>query len=139
MDLENGELLAISDVEAFTNPDWDIAFKRTEIRINSEDSGPGAWIVADVDAESFEAAEPPSPQGGTWRGDDFVSETCEVSTFGRGTIETAFGQWYDYDPSTHGVSAPEGKVYFLYNAVTHAVIKLQIESYADAVYTLRWE
>jgi|GEM_PF-2075560 len=139
VDLENGELLELSDAEAFTDDRWDIAFKRTEIRINSEDSGPGSWILADVEAESFEAAAPPSPQEGMWRGDDFVSETCEVATFGRGTIETAFGQWYDYDPSTHMVSAPEGKVYFLYDAATHAVIKLQIESYADAIYTLRWE
>lgn len=139
VDLEHGELLELSDVAAHTDDRWDIAFKRTEIRVNSEDSGPGNWLIADVDAESFEVAAPPSPQEGAWRGDDFVSDTCEVATFGRGTVETAFGQWYDYDPATHRVSAPEGRVYFFYNAATHAVIKLQIESYSDAVYTLRWE
>ncbi|CAN0514633.1 unnamed protein product [Laminaria digitata] len=139
VDLDTGAVLELSDAAAYTDSAWDIALKRTEVRINSQDSGPGALLLVEVEAESFEAAMPPGPQDGNWRGDDFVDEMCEVVTFGRGSIQTAFGQWYDYNPETHAISAPEGRVYFLYNAATHGVYKLQIEAYEDAIYTLRWE
>ncbi len=139
VDLDNQEMLDLSDVDAFTDDQWEIALKRTEIRINSADSGPRSLLLGKTEAADFAQAMPPSPQGGDWVSDDFVTDACEVVTFGRGSLQTAFGQWYDYNPMTHTVSAPENTVYFLYDSVTHAVIKFQITSYADGVYSMRWE
>ncbi len=138
IDLDNGQKLELSDEEAFEDTDWDLAFRRTVIRLNGADSGPGAWMAARVDAD-WETATPPSASGGAWGEDDFVSDTCEVLTgAGDRGLATAFDGWYSYDPSTHQVSAPEETTWFLYEAMTHAVLKLSIDSYSDATYEIRW-
>jgi hypothetical protein len=139
LDLDEGVLLELSDVEAFEDERWEMAFKRTEIRINSADSGPRELRLARVENTSFEEASPPATDSGSWRTDDFVDESCEVSTFGRGTTETAFAQWYDYNFLTHQVSAPEGVVYFLHDPAAETTTRFQIVDYRDAVYELRWE
>lgn len=139
LDLDGPEVLSISDQDAHTDDRWELAFKRTEIRTNSADSGPRSILLARVEASTFDDAAAPNAQGGSWVTDDFVTDECEVLTFGRGSLQTAFDQWYAYDPSTHGVSAPEGVFYFMYDPVSHAVTKFAIESYSDATYTLRWE
>ena len=139
LDLDQPSRLMLSDEAAIESAEWEIAFKRTEIRVNSADSGPRGLMVVKVEGADFEQAMPPGAQGGDWKTDDFVSDTCEVITYGRGALQTAIGQWYDYDPATHGVSAPAQTVYFLYDPSTHAVVKFQIESYDAGVYTLRWE
>ncbi len=138
VNLATGEQVMASDAEAFNKMDWHIAFKRTEIRINGGNSGPGVFMLARVEAE-WDAAMPPSPMGGTWLQDTFVDdETCELLTVGRDTPATAFGVWYNYDMTTHAVTVPEGAVYFLYDAVTHAAYKLEIQAYTSGAYTVRW-
>lgn len=137
VDVTAGELVALSDVDAFESDTWTLAFKRTEIRSNGEDSGPGAWMVTRVEGTTFDAAS--AGRNAEWATDDFVDDTtCEVRTEGRGTPVTAFGIWYDYDPESHAVSAPEGVVYVLYDAATHGAYRVEIETYADGVYDLRW-
>jgi hypothetical protein len=138
LNLSTGAAVALSDQGAVAANTWHIAFKRAEVRTNSADSGPGALLVARVDDTTWEAAQPPNPAGGRWVTDDFVSDTCEVITYGRGSIQTAFGQWYDYDPVNHTLSAPDTTVFFLYDAITHAAFKLQITGYDSGVYTVRW-
>lgn len=138
LNLSTGAAAALSDQGAVAANTWHIAFKRAEVRTNSADSGPGALLVARVDDTTWEAAQPPNPAGGGWVTDDFVSDSCEVITYGRGSIQTAFGQWYDYDPVNHTLSAPATTVFFLYDAVTHAAFKLQITGYDSGVYTVRW-
>lgn len=138
LDLDSGELVALSDVDAHKDGSWELAIKRAEIRLNSADSGPQPLLLARVEGASFEDATPPGPEG-EWSQDDFVGPSCELITYGRGSLATAFGQWYDYDPSTHTVSAPEQVTYYIYHPGTHALIKLAIESYDAGLYTLRWE
>ena len=136
--LTDGELLKLSDKAALTDDTWELAFKRTQLRINSADSGPGAWMLGKAVETTWEEAAPPSTMGGAWSTDDFVNEQCELATFGRESLMTAFNQWYDYNPETHELSAPAGVVYFLYNMTTHAAIKLELQSYEGGIYTLRW-
>lgn len=138
LDLTTGQPVALSDKDAFTANTWHIGLKRSELRINSADSGPGALLLARVDGADWDTAQPPNPAGGGWLSDDFVSDTCQVATFGQGAIQTAFGQWYDYDMTNHTLSVPEDTVFFLYDATTHAAFKLQITGYDSGIYTLRW-
>jgi hypothetical protein len=138
LDLATGQPVALSDKDAFTANTWHLGLKRSELRINSADSGPGALLLARVDGADWDTAQPPNPAGGGWLSDDFVSDTCEVTTYGQGTIQTAFGQWYDYDAVAHTLSVPEDTVFFLYDAATHAAFKLQITGYDSGIYTLRW-
>lgn len=137
VDLVNGELLELTDVEAYESDAWTLAFKRTEIRLNGGASGAGAWLTARIEGTTFDDAT--AGRDADWRGDDFIDpDTCEVITEGRGTAATAFGIWYDYDPATHTVSAPEGVVYALYNASSHVALKFEITNYDGGVYDLRW-
>lgn len=136
--LTGGKLIEISDKAALTDDTWELAFKRTELRINSADSGPGMWMLGKAVETTWEEAAPPSTMGDAWSTDDFVNEQCEIATFGRESLLTAFNQWYDYNPETHEISAPAGVIYFLYNMTTHAALKLEIQSYEGGIYTLRW-
>jgi hypothetical protein len=136
IDLDGPAKLDLSDEDAFENTEWDIALRRTVIRINGGDSGPGGWLMASMGSGWDDAAQPPG-RNAEWKTDDFVTDSCELVTTQRGSIVTAFGQWYDYNPQTHEVSAPESTTWALYNQQTHGVVKLGIPSYADGTYEMR--
>ena len=123
-------------MDALASTDWELAFKRTQIRLNSADSGPGSLLLVRVADTTFDSAPVPG-RDAVWLTDDFVNESCEVLTVGRSDLATAMGVWYDYDPATRSVSAPDGVVYFVYNSTTRAARKLQIEDYTSAMYTIR--
>lgn len=136
IDFDAPEKLELSDAEAFEDDAWDIAFRRTEIRINGGDSGPGNWLLSDMDSSWDDATQPPG-QDAEWVTDDFVDDACNVETTQRGAIVTAFGQWYDYNPQTHEVSAPDNATWALYNTGTHSAVKFGIASYASGQYEVR--
>ncbi len=135
VDISTGESLQISDVDSLESSAWWLAFKRTVVRTNSGNSGPGPLMVARVEA-AFDVAEAPGPDG-VWNRDDFIDDDCEMIVEGRANPMTAFGTWYDYDPSTHTVSPQPDVTYFVYEPSTHAVYKIAIESWDDGVFTLR--
>src|SRR5690554_2364895 len=137
LDVDTNEKLEISDADAFENADWDIAIKRTMIRINSKDSGPGGWMVARVDA-GWDAAAPPASTDPAWKMDSFIADDCELVVEGQGTISTGFGIWYDYDMSTHTFTVPEDTTWILYNMQSHTVLKLEVQSLEDMIYTVRY-
>jgi plastocyanin len=137
VDLADAAAVAISDVDAITSADWDIAFKRSTIRINGGNSGPGVWLATRVDETTFEALVSPPGRDAVWTTDTFIDETCELLTEGRDTPVTAFGIWYNYDPATHTVSPPEATTWVLYNRTTHAVMKIGIDSWESGVFTIR--
>ena len=138
IDLESRALMELSDAQALSNEDWDIAFKRSTVRLKGGDSGPGQLSLARRDGVRWEDAQPPS-QSDDWSQDDFVDDQCEEITFGQGFPATAFGQWYDYDFDTHTASANLDALFFIRDEGTGVVVKLQFEEYTDGVYTLRWE
>lgn len=137
IDLDAQEKLDLSDVDAFEDSDWDIAFNRSMIRLNNSDSGPGGWMAARVDA-GWDDAEFPSPEDPSWSTDSFIADNCELEVEGQGTITTAFGVWYDYDMSTHTVTIPEDTTWMLYNMTDHTVLKLEIQSFDGSIYEIRW-
>lgn len=137
VDVDAPAIVEIDDVEAMTDNSWEFAFKRAEIRLNSADSGPRSLMLTRVEETTWDTVPAPD-RNAEWLTDDFVTDTCDVETYGRGSIATAFSDWYDYNPETHVVSAPEGVVYFTYDATTHAVSKFQIASYESGIYTFDW-
>ncbi|MCA9563162.1 MAG: HmuY family protein [Myxococcales bacterium] len=138
IDLDAGEVVEIDDFESISDTSWDIAFKRSEIRLNGADSGPGAWLVSVVDETSWEDFENPPDTSAEWNSDEFVSDQCEVETIGQGSAATAFGVWYDYNGETHVVSAIEDRQFALYNAGTHQVLKFHISDYQSGTYSIQW-
>ncbi|MDI1483324.1 HmuY family protein [Polyangium sp. y55x31] len=75
----------ISDEDSVTSMDWDIAFRRYVVRINSGNSGPSCVAAtrvpgADVKYEDVMAA----PENVPFRKDEYFSEACELIPDGSG-------------------------------------------------------
>ncbi|MDI3288040.1 HmuY family protein [Polyangium sp. 15x6] len=75
----------ISDEASLTSMEWDIAFRRSTVRINSGNSGPSCVAAtrvpgADVKYEDVTAA----PDGVPYRADEYFSQSCEMIPDGSG-------------------------------------------------------
>lgn len=110
VDLRNNKKAEISDVDAFDSADWDIALKRSSIRLNSNDSGAGGRGIALVEAESL--AEVKKAPIGEWLTDDFTTDTCTYQSLPAAEPITAFGEWYAYDEGGHGLT-PKPLIYVI--------------------------
>lgn len=136
VDITDGTLVEITDVESFESGAWWLGFKRATIRTNSADSGAAGLMVQRVEGD-FDTAAP--DRAGDWATESFLDEeSCEVvETEGRDAPKTAFGIWYDYNPETHAVTPTEGIVYFIYEPSSHASYRVAITGWEDGVYTVR--
>jgi hypothetical protein len=110
VDLRNSMKVAINDVEARSSTSWDIALKRSSLRTNSGDSGPGNRQVAVVQAATL-AEVTAAPTSG-YASDDFATDDCTLESTIIGEPRSAFGDWYNYDEDTHVVT-PKPEVYIL--------------------------
>jgi hypothetical protein len=107
---DGGTKVAVDDVAALSSTEWDIALKRSSLRANGGDSGPGNRAIAVVQAATL--AEVTAAPATGYVTDDFVDANCELVTIPGGEPMSGFGEWYDYDPDTHAV-APKAEVYAL--------------------------
>jgi hypothetical protein len=110
VDLRTSMKVAINDVEARSSTNWDIALKRSSLRTNSGDSGPGNREVAAVQAATL-AEVTAAPTSG-YAQDDFATADCTLDSTIIGEPRSAFGDWYNYDEDTHVVT-PKAEVYVL--------------------------
>jgi hypothetical protein len=110
VDLIANSRVDVSDVNARDSVDWDIALKRSSLRINGGDSGGGRRTLAVVPgALSVTTVAAPATGYGE---DDFTSDDCMLATIPGGEPLSAFGEWYEYDVETHAVT-PKEEVYVL--------------------------
>jgi hypothetical protein len=123
------EKLPISDLTALDSMDWDIAFRRFVIRVNSGDSGPacaaGQVLAPGTTYESVSAV----PSGFLPEGDDFLSRapTCSFIDDGSGlgtSPRTLLSSFYEYT----GCVGMTGRVYVLRSQGGRAV-KLTVTTY----------
>jgi heme-binding HmuY-like protein len=125
LDLAAGARVDITDVDALESSAWQIAFKRSSIRINGGDSGPAGVTAAAVDAATLEeVTEAPASGFAT---DDWADDQCNFIGLDSGEPATAFGFWYDYDDQTHVVT-PKAQVWIVRQA-DGTDYKLRIETY----------
>lgn len=110
VDLRNGVKVEVDDLAARTSTTWDIALKRSSLRINGGDSGVGNRQLAIVQATSMGEVTVAPTSGYTT--DDFTTDDCMLDSLPGGEPRSAFGEWYDYDPQTHAVS-PKSEVYVI--------------------------
>ena len=123
------EKLALSDMTALDSMDWDIAFRRFVIRINSGNSGPscvGAQLqTAPYDNITF------VPANFVAESDDFLSKTsCALIPDGSGLTtspRTALASFYRYDSCV----AMTGNA-FVIRSHTGRHLKLVVSSYYAA-------
>lgn len=138
LDLESAALVPLSDADALLSKDWQLGIERSVIRVNSADSGPGDVAVLEVTGTTFEQAQPPALDAPGWRVDDFVSDSCKVDVLALDFIKTAFGQWYDYDFDSHAISIRKDTVHFVHDRERGELFAVQIVSYEDGEYVLKW-
>lgn len=111
--------------------DWDLAFRRTEVRTNSGThgmSGVGAGKESDDDYDALVATD-------TF---DFVSD-AEVDS-GRPGVSPAelnpvVGNWFDYNPSSHSLTPRD--TCFVIRGGDGSYYKLAFLDWADGIYALR--
>lgn len=123
--------------------DWDVAFRRFQIKLNGGVSGPGAGALAVIEGARLEDLIAAPVDGYvTDEADDDEDDDDEAEL----AFETAAGGWYDYDPETH-VLSPKPRAYAIRGAretTEDATIGLTIESYyneagSSARFTIHWK
>ena len=110
VDLRNGVKIEVDDLAARSSMTWDLALKRSSLRINGGDSGPGARKLAVMPAATL--AEVTAAPNSGYMTDDFTTPDCMLDTLPGGEPKSAFGEWYNYDAQTHAVS-PKSEVYVI--------------------------
>ena len=142
VDLRSNMKVAINDVEARSSTSWDIALKRSSLRTNSGDSGPGNREVAAVQAATL-AEVTAAPTSG-YASDDFATADCMLESTIIGEPRSAFGDWYDYDQDTHVVT-PKAEVYILQRS-NGTRTAFRIKAFYDpaspmrgALYSVEWK
>lgn len=119
--------VAIDDEASLTSMDWDIAFRRYVVRINSGDSGPSCVQAAPVPgAPKYEdvAAVPDDP---SYRPDDYFTDSCEIIPDGSGlrnSPATALSGYWTYP----GCVSMTAQVFVVALADGHHV-KLVVDDY----------
>jgi len=108
VDLRTGAKVALTDLEARSSAAWDVALKRSSLRVNGGDSGTGARTLAVAFAATL--AEVTSGPATGYVADDFATDACALVTLPGGEPASAFGEWYGYDVDTHAVT-PKPEVY----------------------------
>jgi HmuY protein len=118
----------LTDEDSLTSMDWDIAFRRFVVRINSGNSGPSCVKVAQLTGTSYEGVMS-APASTSFRGDEYFSESCTLFTedSGLGSPATALHGFWDYPKSCVQMS---GDVYVLQKA-DGSMVKLTITDYYE--------
>jgi len=138
VDLVGRKKVDITDVQAQKSKDWDIAFKRWQIKVNSGDSGPGYVLVGRVEAMTLDEVKsvPVVP----YYADSYFDAKCKFLPDLIGGLSTALSDWYDYDGM--GRPDPKKEVLILTRRDGMGRIKLRITAYykgmAGGNYTIEW-
>jgi hypothetical protein len=108
--LATGAAVAETDLTAFTSKAWDLAFKRSVIRTNSGDSGPGNGgairIALPWDAVDRSTLGDKSLPVELW----FEAE-CKIKLDATNNLITTFSDWSEYNQTSHVLSPAPDVVY----------------------------
>lgn len=125
------EKVELGDEDAIGSMDWDIAFRRYVVRINSGHSGPSCVSAVRVPASAGTFDElTKEPAELTFHTDDYFTDTCELIPDGSGlpgSPATALSSYWTYP----GCVAMSDFVYIVKLADGRNV-KLQVESFYSA-------
>ena len=110
----------LNDSEAFNSVEWDLAFKRTVVRANGNDSGVGNVEIARIDGAKYNIVDLPLNLEQEFMMDSFMDSACVVKLNRIGNPTTAIGDWYDYQGgSNHGLKARDYLYFVKSNGVTY--------------------
>lgn len=122
--LSTSSRVDLTDSQAFTSTDWDLALKRSYLHTNSGDAGLGLGgaraLTKDFDAVT--AADAVNLKSEAWFDGD-----CNLKQDAIGGISTTFDGWYSYDTTTSKVT-PNALTYVVRTA-DGALFKLAVQTY----------
>jgi hypothetical protein len=93
------EKVDISDQDSLDSMDWDIAFRRYVVRINSGHSGPSCVTATRVAGTATYDDVTALPAGLTFRTDEYFTASCELIPDGSGLMDspaTALSAYWTY-------------------------------------------
>lgn len=121
------ERLAISDEQAFDSMDWDIAFRRYVVRLNSGVSGPSCVAASRTAGGTTFDGLTAVPATVEYRTEEYMTASCDLISDGsglEGSAAVALGSYWTYP----GCVAMTGNV-FIVRLADGRRLKLTIEDY----------
>lgn len=124
--LGTGERVDITDIEAASSSDWDLAIKRTVFVTNSGHWGPGAGGALFFEGNAFDDVTADDAASADIPQESIFDDTCTPIVDGRGSPITTMGDWYEYDMVTHAVAPKDGT--YVVRGADCTLYKLRIQS-----------
>lgn len=132
-DLDSGTKLTLTETEAATNSEWDISFRRTKVYLNAKASTPVKAFATGNNADFFDDAKAPIKEkfiNATAEAElaDFVAVLADaipaVTSFTTDKEERVIGgKFYNYNMTTHVVSAADTKYFVVYSDGNYSKIR----------------
>lgn len=130
LSLKTGKAVALTDIEALDSTEWDLGFKRTMIRTNGGDSGPGSGGAIRIGLAWDKVTR--ATLGNTKLPiEDWFDDMCVIGADMKdatGNLLTTYSGWSEYDEANHVVSAAPDVV-FITAGGDGTLFKVQIEDY----------
>jgi hypothetical protein len=133
-DLETQSTLELSDEDAASNTQWDIAFRRTKVWLNTAQEAPVSVYFTGNNADFYDAEGSPVTDRFTSATaeselDDFEAVTLadvpDAESFSSDTNAAVIGDsFYHYDMTTHTVSAADEVFYIVSSDSTYAKFRV---------------
>ncbi len=122
------EKVAIDDWAALESTDWDIAFKRFGIRLNSGVSGPGCVVGAALVGESYDGVTEFNPATALHEEAFYDTDSCTIipDSSGLGSPNYLMSGWWTYDNCVQTTGTP-----YLLLTDTMA-LKLVVDAYYES-------
>lgn len=127
LSLKTGQAVAVTDLAAFDSLDWDLAFKRTVVRTNSGDSGPGNGGALRIGL-AWDRVSRTTLGNKALPAELWFDQDCMIELDSTNNLVTSYSGWSEYDEVNHVVSAAPDVVYITAGA-DGALYKVQIEDY----------
>lgn len=127
--LATGQAVALTDLEALKSKEWDLAFKRSMVRTNGGDSGPGQGGALRI-ALPWDAVDASTLGKKKLPVEDWFDANCVINLDSTMNLITTFSGWSSYDQVRHILSATPNVV-FIAAGGDGALYKVAILDYAS--------
>jgi hypothetical protein len=124
--LDTGQAVAVTDLEALSSTAWDLAFKRSVVRTNGGDSGPGMGGAIRI-ALGWDKVTRATLGNKALPTEAWFDADCMLSLDAAQNLITTFSGWSEYDEANHVLSAAD--VVFITAAADGSLYKVAILDY----------
>ena len=108
--LATGTAVAVTDLEALSSKAWDLAFKRSVVRTNGGDSGPGKGGAIRI-ALPWDQVDASTLGKKTLPTESWFDANCQLTLDSVMNLVTTFSGWSEYDETDHVLSAAPNVVF----------------------------